>query len=40
MQIAMRPARADEAGSLSSLALRSKAQWGYDAKFLEAFGRS
>jgi GNAT superfamily N-acetyltransferase len=32
----MRPARADEAGTLSDLALRSKAQWGYDAEFLDA----
>ncbi len=36
MQIVLRPARADEAGKLSSLALRSKAQWGYDEDFLEA----
>lgn len=28
--------RADEAGLLSDLALRSKAHWGYDAAFLEA----
>jgi ribosomal protein S18 acetylase RimI-like enzyme len=27
---------ADEAGALSSLAFRSKAQWGYDAAFLDA----
>ena len=32
----IRPARADEAGLLSDLALRSKAHWGYDADFLEA----
>jgi GNAT superfamily N-acetyltransferase len=32
----MRPACADEAGALSSLAIRSKARWGYDAEFLEA----
>jgi GNAT superfamily N-acetyltransferase len=32
----MRPARADEAGALSALALRSKAQWGYGAPFLDA----
>ncbi|MEV6491977.1 GNAT family N-acetyltransferase [Actinoplanes sp. NPDC051633] len=36
MQIAMRPARADEARALSELALRSKARWGYDDDFLEA----
>jgi GNAT superfamily N-acetyltransferase len=28
--------RADEAGTLSDLALRSKAHWGYGAAFLEA----
>lgn len=32
----LRVARAEEAGSLSALALRSKAYWGYDAAFLEA----
>ena len=32
----MRPTRAEEAEALSRLALRSKAQWGYDAQFLEA----
>lgn len=31
----LRPARLDEAGRLSALALRSKAHWGYDAVFLE-----
>ncbi|MCZ7422181.1 MULTISPECIES: GNAT family N-acetyltransferase [unclassified Micromonospora] len=36
MQISMRPARAEEADVLSRLALRSKAQWGYAAQFLEA----
>ncbi|HEY0000707.1 MAG TPA: GNAT family N-acetyltransferase [Actinoplanes sp.] len=36
MQMVLRPARADEAGALSSLALRSKAQWGYDMPFLDA----
>jgi GNAT superfamily N-acetyltransferase len=36
MRIVMRPARAEEADALSGLALRSKAQWGYDAQFLEA----
>lgn len=33
--VRIRPARADEAGFLSGLALRSKAYWGYDAEFLE-----
>jgi GNAT superfamily N-acetyltransferase len=32
----IRPASAGEARSLSDLALRSKAHWGYDADFLEA----
>lgn len=32
----LRPARPDEAGLLSDLALRSKSQWGYPADFLEA----
>jgi ribosomal protein S18 acetylase RimI-like enzyme len=36
VQIVLRPARAEEAGTLSELALRSKAQWGYDEQFLEA----
>jgi GNAT superfamily N-acetyltransferase len=36
MRIGVRPARGDEAGDLSALAMRSKAQWGYDAQFLEA----
>lgn len=30
----IRPARPDEAGLLSDLAVRSKAHWGYDEKFL------
>lgn len=30
----IRPARADEAGQLTDLSLRSKAVWGYDAAFL------
>ena len=34
--VAVRPARPDEAGEISALALRSKAHWGYDAAFLEA----
>ena len=32
----IRPARADEAPLLTSLALRSKAHWGYDAAFMAA----
>ena len=32
----IRRARADEAGALSDLALRSKAMWGYSAAFIEA----
>lgn len=32
----LRPARADEAGLLGPLALRSKAHWGYSAEFLDA----
>jgi GNAT superfamily N-acetyltransferase len=32
----VRPARADEAGFLSALALRSKAYWGYSSDFVEA----
>ncbi|MGW2964513.1 GNAT family N-acetyltransferase [Streptomyces sp. NPDC001220] len=34
MTISIRPARDEEAGFLSDLALRSKAHWGYDAEFL------
>lgn len=34
--IDLRPARPDEAGVLSGLALRSKAHWGYDEAFLDA----
>lgn len=30
----LRPARPDEAGRLSALALRSKAHWGYDEAFM------
>ena len=30
----LRPARPDEAGLLSDLAVRSKAHWGYDDEFL------
>lgn len=33
---AIRAARPDEAGELSALALRSKAHWGYDRRFLDA----
>jgi len=36
MRDLIRPARPDEASSLSALALRSKAHWGYDEAFLEA----
>jgi GNAT superfamily N-acetyltransferase len=32
----LRPARADEAGLLSELALESKGYWGYSAEFLAA----
>ena len=32
----LRPARAEEAGELTELALRSKAHWGYDADFIAA----
>ncbi|MDQ6831475.1 MAG: GNAT family N-acetyltransferase [Gemmatimonadota bacterium] len=31
----MRPARPDEADSLTELAVRSKSYWGYDAEFLD-----
>lgn len=34
MQI--RPARPEEAGALSNLAMRSKAHWGYSSEFMEA----
>ena len=34
---AIRPARPQEADELSALAVRSKAHWGYDAAFMEAF---
>ena len=34
--VTVRPARPDEAGAISALALRSKGHWGYDAAFLEA----
>jgi GNAT superfamily N-acetyltransferase len=34
--VLLRPARADEAGLLSELALESKGHWGYDARFLAA----
>lgn len=32
----LRPARASECGTLTALALRSKAYWGYDAEFIHA----
>jgi GNAT superfamily N-acetyltransferase len=34
--LVIRPAQPGEAGSLSALAMRSKAHWGYDQAFLEA----
>ena len=34
--MAIRDARAEDAGELTELALRSKAHWGYDAEFIEA----
>ena len=34
--VVLREARADEAGLLSEVALRSKGYWGYDADFLDA----
>jgi len=33
---ALRPARPDEAGALTALALRAKAFWGYDEAFMAA----
>jgi GNAT superfamily N-acetyltransferase len=36
VEVRIRPARADEATALTELVVRSKAHWGYDAKFLEA----
>lgn len=36
VDVVLRPARPDEAGELSELALRSKAHWGYDKDFLDA----
>ncbi len=35
MDVAIRPARAGDAGALSDLAVRSKGHWGYGAEFLE-----
>ncbi len=32
----LRPARPEECGTLSALALRSKAYWGYDPRFIQA----
>lgn len=32
----LRPAKAEECGALSALALRSKAYWGYDPVFVQA----
>ncbi|WP_199737226.1 MULTISPECIES: GNAT family N-acetyltransferase [Micromonospora] len=34
MDLLIRPARPEEAGELTELALRSKAHWGYDEEFL------
>jgi GNAT superfamily N-acetyltransferase len=34
--VELRPARPEEAALLSELALRSKAHWGYSAKFLDS----
>jgi GNAT superfamily N-acetyltransferase len=34
--VTVRPARPEEAGAISALALRSKGHWGYDPAFLEA----
>jgi GNAT superfamily N-acetyltransferase len=34
--VTVRPARPDEAGAISALALRSKGHWGYDPAFLAA----
>jgi predicted N-acetyltransferase YhbS len=39
MNYSIRPARPDEAGLLSDLAIRSKATWGYDQKFMAAVRR-
>ncbi|GGL00795.1 GNAT family N-acetyltransferase [Mangrovihabitans endophyticus] len=36
MRVALRPANAAEADTLSQLALRSKSHWGYDKHFLDA----
>ncbi|MFG3338571.1 GNAT family N-acetyltransferase [Glycomyces sp. NPDC048151] len=36
MDIEFRAARADEAGAVSALAVRSKAYWGYGEAFMEA----
>jgi len=33
--LVIRPAHADEAGSLGALAMRSKAHWGYSQEFLD-----
>lgn len=35
-RVLVRPARSDEAGTLSALAYRSKAYWGYDRAFMAA----
>ncbi len=38
--VAVRPARAGEAASLTALCLRSKAHWGYDAEFMRLSARA
>ena len=38
--VAIRPARAGEAASLTALCLRSKAHWGYDAEFMRLSART
>ena len=35
--VPIRPARPEEAATLSALALRAKAHWGYDAAFIAAY---
>jgi GNAT superfamily N-acetyltransferase len=35
-EVALRPARPEEAPAISALAMRSKGHWGYDADFLDA----
>jgi ribosomal protein S18 acetylase RimI-like enzyme len=35
--IAIRPARPEEADAITAIAMRSKAYWGYDDRFMETF---